>query len=176
MLALVKNPSTSATEAQEILKSEPDYVPALMVVAVVDEQKNDAAAAIQTYKKVLADYPYFAPALKRLAILIAENTENDPQANDYATKARAAYPEDPAVAKAMGIIVYRQADYSRAERLLNESLDAISTDPELYYYLGMAQYHLKKTLECKKNLQKAIGLNLSSQFSQDAKKVLAELK
>ena len=147
-----------------------------LLTIVVDEQKNDMAAAIQTYKKVLADYPYFAPALKRLAILIAENMENDPQANDYATKARAAYPEDPAVAKAIGIIVYRQGDYSKAERLLNESLDAINTDPEIFYYLGMAQYHLKKTLECKKNLQKALSLNLSAQFSQEAKKVLAELK
>jgi tetratricopeptide (TPR) repeat protein len=167
-----------ASQAGEILKSEPNYVPALMTQAAINEQKNDAAAAQQVYQKVLGQYPDFAPAQKRLAILSAENPGggNDPQAYDYATKARAAFPDDPQVAKALGIIVYRQGDFSRAEKLLQESAAQRVTDPEVFYYLGMAEYQLKKSTECKKNLQQALTLNLSSVFAADVKKVLLELK
>jgi putative PEP-CTERM system TPR-repeat lipoprotein len=176
MTSLAANPSAAGSQIQEILKSEPDYVPALMVMAAANEQKNDVANAVQIYKKVLIHYPFFTPAQRHLAILCAESPDNDPQAYEFANKARAAYPDDPAVAKAFGIILYRQADYSKAERLLNESSTTSNTDPEILYYLGMAQYHLKKPVECKKNLQQALTLNLPAQFTPETKRILAELK
>jgi hypothetical protein len=40
----------------------------------------------------------------------------------------------------------------------------------------MAQYNLKKTAESKQNLQQAIKLNLPSKFTEEAKRILAELK
>jgi tetratricopeptide (TPR) repeat protein len=176
MTALAANSSPAGAQAQEILKSNPDYVPALMVMAVMDEQKNDVGSAAQIYKKVLGLYPYFAPAQRRLAILFAKNMIKDPQGYEFATKARVAFPDDPEVAKALGIILFLQGDYTRAERLLNETAAAGNADPEMLYYLGMAQYNLKKSAECKKNLQKALSLNLSTKFNQEAKRVLAELK
>ena len=176
MIALAANPSPVGTQAQEILKSEPDYVPALMVVAAINEQKNEAGIAKQTYIKILDRYPSFAPAQRRLAILCAGSADNDSQAYDYTTKARAAFPDDPAVAKALGIIMYRQADYARAERILKESAGGLTADAEVFYYLGMTQYHLKKPADCKKSLQQALTLNLPAKFTQEAKHVLAELK
>jgi tetratricopeptide (TPR) repeat protein len=181
LTALAGNPSqapASASQIGEILKAEPNYVPALMVQAVINEQKNDAATARQVYQKVLGQYPDFAPAQKRLAILSAENPGggNDPQAYDSATKARAAYPDDPEVAKALGIIIYRQGDFTRAENLLQESAGQRSSDAEVFYYLGMAEYQLKKPAVSKSNLQQALTLNLSGAFAADAKKVLLELK
>ncbi len=179
--ALADNPSQAAasvSQVETVLKSEPNYVPALMAQAVLNEQKNDAVAARQGYEKVLGQYADFAPAQKRLAILSAENPGNgsDSQAYEYAVKARNAFPDDPEVAKALGIIIYRQGDFTRAEKLLQESAAQRSSDPEVFYYLGMAEYQLKKTAGCKKNLQQAITLNLSGVFLQEAKKVLAELK
>ena len=176
MTALATNPSPAAAQAQEILKSDPDYVPALMVLAVINEQKNNSSAAIQVYRNVLGHYPDFSPAQRRLAILFAENAVIDPQAYEWAAKARAAFPDDQAVAKALGVILYQKADYTRAEKLLNEAAVASATDPELFYYLGMAQYNLKKPTACKSNLQKALKLNLSNKFNQEAKRVLADLK
>jgi tetratricopeptide (TPR) repeat protein len=181
LTTLVGNPSQaaiSAAQVEEILKSEPNYVPALMAQAVLNEQKNDVVAARQGYEKVLGLYPNFAPAQKCVAILAAENPGkgNDPQAYDYATKARAAFPVDPEVAKALGIILYRQGDFTRAEKLLMESAAQRNSDSEVFYYLGMAEYQLKKMPECKKNLQQALTLNLPDAFSQETKRVLAELK
>jgi tetratricopeptide (TPR) repeat protein len=181
LTALADNPpqaAASAAQVEGILKSEPDYVPALMAQAVIIGQKNDAIAARAAYEKVLGQYPDFAPAQKRLAILAAENPDqgNDLSAYDYATKARLAFPDDAEVAKALGIVIYRQGDFSRAEKLLRESSSQRNSDAEVFYYLGLAEYQLKKTAECKMNLQQALNLNLSGAFAADAKKILAELK
>jgi tetratricopeptide (TPR) repeat protein len=170
------NSAVAGSQAQEILKSEPDYVPALMVMAVSNEQKGDVANAMQIYNKVLDRYPNFAPAQRSMAILCAANDKNNPHAYEFATKARAAYPDDPAVAKALGIILYQQADFTKAERLFKESVNGLNNDPETYFYLGMVQYKLKKSAECKASLQQALKLNLPATYSQEAKGVLAELK
>ena len=174
---LADHPANAGPQAQAILKSEPDYVPALFLMATVQDQNKDAAAAMLSYAKVLARYPQFAPAQKRLAILCAENPGDNPQAYDYATKARAAYPDNPDVARALGIILYRKADYPRAERILKENIDNVSVDAQNWYYLGMTQYHLKKSLECKKSLQQALALNrLTADLNRETKRVLTELK
>ena len=119
MIALAASPSDPSA-AQEILKAEPDYVPALMVVAAVNEKRGETSAALQNYNKILARYPNFSPAQRNLTILYASGTETISQAYELAAKARAAYPDDAAVAKAFGILLYRQPDYARAERLLKE--------------------------------------------------------
>jgi Flp pilus assembly protein TadD len=164
------------SQAEAILKSAPNYVPALMVKAAIAEQKPDLATAGRTYEDILSRYPDFAPAQKQLAILYAKDPNNNARAYPLAVKAREAFPGDPAVAKALGLIVYRQGDYSRAANLLQESARQRNGDAELMYYLGMAQYHLKNRAETKTALQKALELNLSGDPAVEAKRILAELK
>ncbi len=164
------------SQVEAILKSAPDYVPALMVKAAIAEQKPDLAAAEQTYTGVLRHYPDFAPAQKQMAILYAKDPKNDATAYPLAVKARAAFPNDPEVAKVLGMIVYRQGDYSRAASLLQESARQKSGDAETMYYLGMAQYHLKNRAESKAALQRAMDLNLSGDQAVEARRILAELK
>jgi tetratricopeptide (TPR) repeat protein len=163
-------------QVEAILKSTPDYMPALMVRAAIAEQKPDLALAEQTYEGVLKHYPDFAPAQKQLAILYAKDPANDAKAYPLAVKARAAFPSDPEVARTLGILVYRQGDYSRAATLLQESARQRSGDAELMYYLGMTQYHLKHNAESKTTLQRALNLNLTGNLAAEAKRVLAELK
>ncbi len=179
MAALADAPAqalAAQSQVETILKSTPDYVPALMVKAAIAEQKPDLAAAEQTYEGVLKHYPDFTPAQKQLAILYTKNPSNDAKAYPLAVKARTAFPGDPEVAKALGLLVYRQGDYSRAATLLQESARQKNGDADLMYYLGMAQYHLKNRAESKTALQKALDLNLSGAQAVEAKRVLAELK
>ena len=164
------------SQIADILKSAPDDVPALMVKAAIAEQKPDLAAAEQTYEAVLKHYPDFAPAQKQLAILYAKDPKNDATAYPLAVKASAAFPNDPEVAKALGMIVYRQGDYSRAANLLQAGARQKSADAETMYYLGMAQYHLKNRAASKTALQKALDLNLTGAPASEAKRILAELK
>jgi Flp pilus assembly protein TadD len=92
-------------------------------------------------------------------------------------KARANYPNDTELTRALGVLAYRRADYNRAAQLLQESSQTLTNDGELYYFLGMAHYQLKRLpQQTKTELQKALALNVPAKYADDAKKVLAELK
>jgi tetratricopeptide (TPR) repeat protein len=179
LISIADNPAQAVaaeSRVEEILKSDSSYVPALMVVAMVNEQKTNFVAAEQTYEKVLNHFPDFAPAQKYLAILYAEDSGNTDRAYALAIKARESFRDDSELEKTLGIIVFRQGDYARAASLLKESAVERSTDAELFYYLGAAQYHLKNRAESKVSLQRALNANLSGKLTADASQMLAELK
>jgi Tfp pilus assembly protein PilF len=179
MLALSENPSLAlAANAQvgQILNSEPEYVPALMVMAAISEQKSDVSAAKQAYEKVLNRYADFSPAQKRLAILLAGNKEDDQKTYALAMKARQVFPGDPDLAKVLGVVAFRQGDYARSASLLKESASKLTDDAPVLYYLGMSQYRLKQPAESKKSLQRALDLNLPAEMASEARRTLAELK
>lgn len=177
MIALSAQP-TQAQAAQarvdKVLRGNPDYVPALLVSALIAEQKNQPDAACAVYQKILARYPDQSLANKRFALLSAEQAGPDRKPFQAATKAREALPADPEVAKALGIIVYNQKDYSRAAALLKESSAQLTSDPLAACYLGLAQYQLKQRAECKKSLQRALDLKLPERLVPETKRILAE--
>jgi tetratricopeptide (TPR) repeat protein len=175
---LAENPSAALTASAQIeqeLKSDPEYVPALMASGIVQESKNDSGAAAQSYQKALGRYPDFMPAKRRIAILGAKQPGNDKQAYEYANQAREAYPNDTEVEEALGIIVYRQGDYTRSAKYLQECLTKKSGDPQLLYYLGMAEFKLHDRVGSKKNLLQAIDLKLPENLAGEARKALAQL-
>jgi tetratricopeptide (TPR) repeat protein len=169
--------TASSSRVQDILKSQPDYVPALMAMGAIEDRRPDIHAAEQIYEKVLSLYPDFGPAKRRLAILYATDQPADNQkALQLAMQAREAYPADPEVAKALGIMMYRQGDYGRASGLLEESASSLTTDATLMYYLGMAQYRDNDQADCKLSLRRALELNLNDELSSTARQTLAGLK
>lgn len=180
MIALANDPAqaaASSSRVQDILKSQPDYVPALMVMGAIDNQRLDSRAAEQVYEKVLSLYPDFGPAKRQLAILYAADQPVDNQkALQLAMQARETFPQDPEVAKALGIMMYRQGNYTRAVGLLKESASKLTTDATLMYYLGMAQYRNNEQADSKLSLQRALELNLNHELSSTAKQTLAGLK
>jgi tetratricopeptide (TPR) repeat protein len=159
-----------------ILKSEPGYVPALMVAGIIDERNANGPSAEVAYEKILAQYPDFSPAQRQLAILYSKDPAKLSQAYDLATKARAVYPGDAALTKATGIVLFLQGDYSRAANLLKDTAASLPTDPELFYYLGTVQLKLNENRAAKASLQKALNLKLSGQLADSAKQMLGQLK
>jgi tetratricopeptide (TPR) repeat protein len=179
LTALANEPSqalASQSQIAEILKATPDYVPALMAQATIAQHKNEADAAQQTYQDILKIYPDFAPAQKQLAILYAKNPDNDAMAYPLAMKAYQAFPQDAETAKTLGMIVCRQGDYARAINLLQAAEAQSNQDPQLLYYLGLAQYHLNQSQQSKATLRRALALDLSGQDATEAKLILAELR
>lgn len=172
----VAQASAAEIQVNHILAVSPNDVPALMVKALIARQKSDAATARQTYRQVLNIYPDFAPAKKELAVLYADDPADDTEAYPVALQARQAFPNDPYVAKSLGMIVCRQGDYTRAAGLLEESARQLNNDPQLLYYLGLAQFHLRNVPASKANLQRALSLDLSGRDAADARRMLAELK
>jgi tetratricopeptide (TPR) repeat protein len=163
-------------DARKILETEPDYVPAIMVSALAEEQRGNPSGAVQQYEKVLAAYHDFSPAIRQMALIFEVRADDDKRAYDLATTALNSYPDDPQLARALGILNYRREDYTSAVHFLQESQSKLPDDPEIFYYLGMSHYKLKEVGESKTELQRALDSNIPDQEADEAKRVLDELK
>lgn len=179
MTALDKNPKEAVTlepEIQKLLKTDPNYVPALAVRAAIEEQRGEARTAIATYTAILKVYPNFAPAQKRLADLYLDDPTALDTAYGFAVKAREALPDDPELARTLGEICYQRKDYSRALQLLRESARVIPLDAKGSYYLGASQWQLNQKPQATETLERALAAGLQEPFASDAKRLLAEAK
>ena len=168
--------SPVAAKVPEMLKAEPNYVPALMALAKINELANDPADAIAACEKILSRAADFSPAQRELAILLSNDKAKAASAYALAVKARDTYPADPALAKAIGVIIFNQGDFNRAASLLKECASKQPGDAEIFYYLGAAQVNLKQNLSAKQNLQSALTLKLAGPLAESAKQMLAGLK
>jgi len=165
----------AVTEADRVLAAQLDDVPSLMVRGTVLEENGDSAGAIRTFETVLAHFPKFTPAEKKLVFLYAAHPGDEQKAFQAALQAREAFPDDEPVAKACGIIEYRHGDFRSAEELLGKASASVADDGEVLFYLGMAQYHLKEK-NSKDNLERALGLKLPEDLAAEARRTLALLK
>jgi tetratricopeptide (TPR) repeat protein len=179
LLVAYRNPTQRQAVVPQlgaILKADPNYIPALMVNELLQQEKGNFQDARKTLDQVLARNPLFVPAIRDLAILCFDHFPDESRTSDLATKARESFPADPNLARVLGVLAYRRGDYSAAARFLKQSLQTRKNDGELFYYLGMAQYQLKAKAESKAALQQALALNIQAKLATEARGVLAELK
>jgi tetratricopeptide (TPR) repeat protein len=169
-------PQTAGPRSTAILQSDPENVPALMVAALALEQKSGFDAAARDYEKVLGIFPDFAPAQKKLALLYAKNPNRIQEASALALKARQSFPNDSELTKFLGVILCQQGDYQQAVNYLTLSATDRQNDPELFYYLGLAQFHLHYSAESKTSLRRALDLKLSASLASEAHKLLLQIK
>jgi len=147
-----------------------------MARAAACESIADVGGAEQAGEKILVRYPDFTPAQKQLARLYAADPTKADRAYALAAKARQVFPDDPVLAKILGVILVQRGDYSHGMNLLQQSAATLTTDAALFYYLGTAQFHLHNRLESKASLQQALALKLSGPAADAAKQMLSELK
>jgi len=179
LTAASRDPTQTAqaiADLQKTLAADPAYVPALFLSALAGEQQGKYKEAAGLYDRILARYPLFAPATRNLALLCAEHLGEDAKAYALAAKARESFPGDARLARALGILAYRQNDYPRSAQLLSETARKADSDAEALYYLGMAQYRLKQRAQSKETLQRALALNIPANLATEARRALAELK
>ena len=162
------------TELENYLRQWPNDPAAMVRLAQVQERDGAVDQAVKTYEKVVADNPLYAPATRQLALLYGQLSTDSPKAYELVTKARQAYPDDPDIAKTLGILNYRRGYYPQSVELLKEAAAKRKDDPELLYYLGEAYRQLKQYAECKGVLERALTLNLSPGLADDARRALAE--
>ena len=161
-------------EVEKILKTQPDYVPALMARAASQLQRNDRGAATEIYSKVLQEYPDFAPAQKRLAAIYAENPSNLAKAYDFAIKARKNLPDDADLALTLAEISYQRKEFPYAIQLFKESAAKQPLVAKDLFYLGMAQLQARQAANGRETLDRALKAGLSGSFADEAKKRLEE--
>jgi len=179
LIDLANNPGKADQAAAEIdkaLKANPNSVPALMAAAAVYEQRGNKTGAIAAYEGILRLKPGFKPAVRKLALSYAENPSDASKAYDLATKAREAYPQDAAVAKALAVLAYQRGEYAKSAQLLKESARKLTSDADVMYYLGLAHYKLNEKTDSRQALQKALAMNPKSPMAAEATNILQKLK
>src|SRR5262249_18119698 len=162
------------TELQNYLKERPNDPAALMRLAALQERDGAVDDAVKTYDKLLAADPVYAPATRQLALLYGQLSTDSAKAYELVTKARQAYPDDPDIAKTLGILNYRRGLYPQAVELLKQATAKRKDDPQLLYYLGEVHHQLKQWDKCKGVLERALTLNLSPGLADDARRALAD--
>jgi putative PEP-CTERM system TPR-repeat lipoprotein len=152
LLAINLEKSDTAVRAQleNYLRERPNDPGALARRAALQQGDGNEDRAINTYEKLLAEDPYYAPATRQLALLYSQRLKDDSnaadisRAYDWVIKARQAYPDDQDVAKTLGILSYRRGYYPRSAELLKEVEAKRPDDAELRYYLGQATIALRR--------------------------------
>ena len=162
-------------QVQAELKSNPEYVPALMDKAALDAEGGRIKPASETYNRILERWPEFAPAQKRLAALYAQDSSTVAVAYDLATKARKTLTDDPELAELLGQLSYEKKEYPRAVQLLQESARKRPLDANSLFYLGMSQLQARQTTEARGVLNEALTDGLQEPFASEAKRALADL-
>ncbi len=179
MCEVARSPSIDAesiAKVESLLKAEPNHAPARIAAATIAVQSGRMRVASEHFLHVLHLYPRFTPAKKRLCILYAQAPQDWSKSFRWAQEARVAYPDDPEIAKVLGINFYQQGDFKRSVQVLKESIRSRVDDPELFYFLGLAQFHLKEAEESRRALQKALSLDAGATFAADARKVLQKMQ
>jgi tetratricopeptide (TPR) repeat protein len=177
--ALDQNPkelTAAENDVQKELKSNPEYVPALMAQAALQAQHGQVKPAIETYTHILRRFPDFAPAQKHLASLYAQDPSTVALAYDLATKALKTLPDDPELAELLGRLSYEKKEYQRAIQLLHESARKRPLDADSLFYLGMSQLQTRQKAEAQGILNQALTAGLQDPMAAEAKRALADLQ
>jgi tetratricopeptide (TPR) repeat protein len=161
------------TNLESFLKKQPKDPAALTRLGRLEARDGSPDQAIDSYRKAVDADPLFAPALRDLTLLYAGRTNDESKALEMGAKARQAYPDDPELAKTLGILNFRRGLYPQSVELLNQAAGSRRDDAEIELYLGKSYQELKKWDECKPALERALALNLAAALREDAQARLA---
>lgn len=170
------DPAASEPRVRELLKADPNHVPALMALGHIHLRRGETAPAIDAFEKALGRFPKLAQAQKQLAILYAQTPGKEARAFELASSARSVLRNDTDLAKTLGRLSYDRKEYRYAATLLEEGLRTGPQDAASLFTLGMCQYELKNSPACVTALQKALSSGLTAPAATEARRVLAELQ
>jgi tetratricopeptide (TPR) repeat protein len=179
LTALDENPKelvAAENEIQKELQASPEYLPALMAQAALDQQRGQIKPASEIYTTILRRSPDFAPAQKRLAKLYAQEPSTTAAAYDLATKARKTLPDDSELAELLGRLSYEKKEYQRAIQLLEESARKRSLNANSLFYLGMSQLQTRQKADARDVLNQALVGGLQEPLASEARHALADLQ
>jgi tetratricopeptide (TPR) repeat protein len=169
-------PANAENEVTQALAAQPDYTPALMAKAAIRLQKGDITEAGTIYSTVLQKWPEFAPAQKRLAAIYANDPNNANKGYELANRARRAMPDDPELARTLGVLSFQRKEYSRAIQLLQQSESKKPLDGKSLFALGMAHFQLGHKSDAKKDLDRALAAGIPDDLTKQAKDTIATLE
>lgn len=169
------NPEPARQIAAEFLKSEPEFPPAVLASARLEEAKANVPGARALLENLVRARPQNLQAQRGLVLLLAAHQLDDNKAWQMATTLRSEFSNDADLNKALGRIAYRKSDFREAARFLAQTVSARPTDSETLFYLGLAQHRLKDK-QAKDSLTRALAMNANSPLRAEALKAIEEIK
>jgi putative PEP-CTERM system TPR-repeat lipoprotein len=131
-------------------------------------ESGQQAAAIARYEAVLAVNPKHAPSLNNLAWLFSQ--AGDERAVDYAERAYAAEPNNPAIADTLGWLLVQRGDASRGLPLLATAAERLADQAEVQYHWGVALAETGDTDKALAALDAALAGNADFAGRDDAQR------
>ena len=148
----------TASAVDAALKQNPSDIAALLASADLTAT-GGPEAAIPVYEKILKQFPDLIPAQAALAGILADSNQKLAQATKLAEKARQALPDDPRLARTMGILSIRQGSAEPAVRFLKESNVRSPLNADGLVWLGLAQLKSGPPADGLATLQRALEAN-----------------
>lgn len=153
-LDLKNNDMTSARQRLNgLLTDDPEFTPARLALAALDERSGDREAAARNYRAVLTKEEGNVTALNNLAYSLA--AENPDEALKLAQRAAELAPGDWMIEDTLGWVYYHKRLYGTASGLLQSSFSKQPT-PENEYHLGKCFLKMGRLEEGSKHVAAAL--------------------
>ena len=156
-----------------ILAANHQNLPARLLLAGLEDQAGNPAAAIEHYRKALEQNPRDVTTLNNLAYLLSEYTNRPDEALSYAQQAKQLAPELAAISDTLGWIYYRKGIYANAVQQL-EAAVAKEATARRRYHLAMAYWKAGDHTRGRQTFEAAFKLDARIPEAQTARQVLAE--
>ncbi len=167
----------AVAEFKQLIKNQPDFVPANLGLATLYESQKDYAKAKSLYEKVLQLQPNQPVAANNLAYLTANDKNGDlGEALRLAMLAKQAEPNNPNIADTLGYIHYKRQAYDLAISQFQQALAEKPDDPAITYHLALAQFGNKEKKTSLATLEKALASKSPFAEREEAEKVLQKWK
>ena len=163
-------------EYQRIAAQRPNDVSAHTMVALILQSQQKDAEAKKAYEKILSIDPRAVVASNNLAYLKAEEGVELDRALSLAQAAKATRPDHPDVNDTLGWVYYKRNLPTLAIDPLEQSVKADPGNPIYRLHLGLAYWKAGHKDKARTTLESALKISASFPGSDEARKVLAEIK
>ncbi len=116
---------------EDALDKNPTDLRARLGLATVYSKREENDKAVDECRKILDSRPDYAPALNRLAWLLAKQETNLKKAKELSEKSMAYYDDIPEYIDTLSEVNYRMGNYDAAVELIKKAVKLVPTDP--YY-------------------------------------------
>jgi FimV-like protein len=172
--ALTKSGKTKEADARVAawLKAHPDDNAVRLHFATLS-MATDNKAAIEQFQAILKQDPKNIGALNNLALAL--HKEKDPRAVEYAEKALAVAPTNPAVLDTLGFLLVENGDVKRGLPYLEKAAASAPNAVTIRYNLALAQAKAGDKENARKSLEEVIAKGGNSPKVDEAKAMLKTL-
>lgn len=162
-LARVLQRSERYTESLPLLQAasaaEPERTDLLFMLGTAYERSGAAAAAVESFRRLLEIQPSHAPAMNYLGYMWAERREALPEALQLIRRAVALDPDNGAYLDSLGWAYFQLGRYAEARGPLEWAARLVPEDPTVFEHLGDLYVELDEVELARSSYRTALGLD-----------------